>query len=122
MGEHGMRMSTPVEMAFKDLYMHRSLSFAMSTTASVYSDLPGGPRYPDSGAYASVLPVPTDVSDLGEGPPDTTTPELPRYGELVSFCCKRLGFTLEDFHGFRYRLRYPPIPTFAVMRHPLMPK
>ncbi len=121
-GEHGMRMSTPVEMALKDLFVHRSLSFAMSATASVYSDLPGGPRYPDAGAYASVLPVPTDVSDLGEGPPDTTTPELPRYGELVSFCCKRLGFTIDDFHGFRYRLRYPPIPTFVVMRHPLMPK
>jgi hypothetical protein len=122
MGEHGMRLSTPVEMVVRDIFIHRSLEFVKSVTASVYSDLPGGPRYPDSGVQATTLPVPTEVSDLGEGPPDTTTPELPRYSDLIAFCAKRLGYDINEFHGYRYRLRYPPIPTFVVLRHPLMAK
>lgn len=120
MGEHGMRMSTPVEEAFKDVYIHRSLAFAKNVTASVYSDLPDGPRYPDVGGHPAVLPVTTEVADLGESPPDTTTPEFPRYPDLVRFTAQHLGFSSDDFHGFRYRLRYPPIPSFVVMRHALL--
>lgn len=121
MGEHGMRLSTPVESSILDLFIHRSLKFALNANAAVYSDLPRGPRYPDDGGGAGLLPLPRGVSDLGDNPPDTTTPEMPRYGELVAYSVERLGFTLNDFHGYRYRLRYPPIPTFALLRHPLLP-
>lgn len=122
MGEHGMRISTPVEAALLDVFIHKSLTFAMEAQAAIYSDLPRGPRYPDDGPTAGLLPMPTDISDLGEGPPDTTTPELPRYSEIVSYTARRLGFGINDFHGFRYRLKYPPIPTFALIRHPLLKK
>ena len=121
MGEHGMRLSTPVELAIGDLFIHRSLDFAMHVKASVYSDLPRGPRYPEDGEEAGLLPMPSTVTDLGEGPPDTTTPEMPRYTELVDYAVSRLGCSSEEFHGFRYRLRYPPIPTLALLRHPLLP-
>lgn len=120
-GEHGTRLSTPVEMAVVDVYLHKSLAFAMDVTASVYSDLPRGPRYPEEGASAGLLPVPREVVDLGAGPPDTTTPEFPRYTDLVAFTAERMGFSVNDFRGFRYRLRYPPIPTFTLLRHPLLP-
>lgn len=120
-GEHGMRLSTPVELAIGDLFIHRSLAFAMDVKAAVYSDLPRGPRYPEDGNEAGLLPMPSTVADLGEGPPDTTTPEMPRYTELIEYAVSRLGLSSEEFHGFRYRLRYPPIPTLALLRHPLLP-
>ena len=38
----------------------------------------------------------------------------------VAFGAKCLGGKPEDFHGFRFRIKYPPIPTVAFLRHPLM--
>lgn len=120
MGEHGAHLSTPVEMAVVDLLIHRTLTFAMQPVARVYSELPGGPRYPTEGQDTGLLPLPDDVVDLGAGPPDTTTPELPRYREIVEFATQRLGCSINDFRGFRYRLRYPPIPTLALLQHRLL--
>ena len=39
----------------------------MNPTAHVYSQLPGGPQYPAGGKDAALLPVPTEVADLGFG-------------------------------------------------------
>jgi hypothetical protein len=120
MGEHGIHLSTPVELAIFDLFVHRSLTFAFNPTAKVYSKLPGGPQYPMEGRDIGLLPMPNEVVDLGAGPPDTTTPELPNYREVATFAVERLGWSLNDFHGFRYRLRYPPIPALALLQHPLL--
>lgn len=119
-GEHGVMLSTPVEAVIHDLFIHRSMAFAFNPTAHVYSQLPGGPQYPSSGRKAGLLPVGGDVVDLGYGPPDTTTTELPRYREMAEFTAKAMGFDLTDFQGYRFRLRYPPIPAIAVLRHPLL--
>lgn len=120
-GEHGVHLSTPVEMAILDLLVHRSLTFAMDPVAGVYSELPSGPRYPTEGQDSGKLPMIDDVVDLGEGPPDMTTPEMASYAQLVEFAVKRMGYSINDFRGYRYRLRYPPIPTLAVLKHKLLP-
>lgn len=120
-GEHGVHFSTPVEMGIIDLFVHRSLTFAMKPEARVYSMLPRGPQYPAEGRDIGLLPMPQDVTDLGEDPPDTTTPEVPNYHELVEFSTERMGYALREFHGFRYRLRYPAIPTLGLLQHPLLP-
>lgn len=119
-GEHGVMLTTPVESVVHDLFIHRSLTFAFGPTAHVYSQLPGGPQYPGSGPRAGLLPVGSDVVDLGAGPPDTTTPELPRYREMVELTTRRMGFQLNEFQAYRFRLRYPPIPSMAVLRHGLL--
>lgn len=119
-GEHGVNLTTPVEEVIADLLVHRDLKFAMNPTAEVYSQLPGGPRFPSAPAEAAALPVPTELVDLGS-PPDTTTPELPVYGDLAQLAAKRMGHDLSEFRGFRYRLKYPPIPAMAVIRHGLLP-
>lgn len=122
MGEHGVMMCTPVESVVHDLFIHRSLKFAFNPTAHVYSQLPGGPTYPGSGRLAGLLPVPGEVVDLGAGPPDTTTPEVPRYREMFDFAVTQMGHTMNDFQGYRFRIRYAPIPALAVLRHALLPK
>jgi hypothetical protein len=119
-GEHGTNLSTPVEMMIQDLLVHRSLTFALNPSAAVYSTLPGGPRYPDEGPDVGRMPMPEEVVGLGGQPPNMTTIEVPRYQELVEFTLARLGRSADEFHGFRHRVRYPTIPTVAVLRHPLL--
>lgn len=120
-GEHGITLSTPAEEVVRDLYIHNDLGFAFNPVARVYSLLPGGPQYPAAGEHAPQLPVPTEVVDLGASPPDTTTPSIPRYREMVEFAAAQSGFTLNDFRAYRFRLKYPPIPSFLVLRHALLP-
>jgi hypothetical protein len=90
-------------------------------TASAYSQLPGGPQYPTAGVDAPQLPVPTDVVDFGAAARTTTTPGVPRYVEMVEFAAQRVGCPLKDFRAFRFRLKYPPIPSMVVLRHSLLP-
>lgn len=120
-GEHGITLSTPAEEVVRDLYIHKDLAFAFDVTASAYSQLPGGPQYPVSGKEAPQLPIPTDIIDLGSASKTTTAPGVPRYAEMVEFAAERLGNSLGDFHAFRFRLKYPPIPSMVVLRHSLLP-
>ncbi len=119
-GEHGLYLYTPVEAVVLDLLIHRSLDFAMNPSAHLYSALPGGPRYPGEGPNVGKIITPERIVDLGS-PPDLTTPEFPRYQDLAEFAANRAGHPLHDFQGYRYRLKYPPIPTLAVIRHGLAP-
>ncbi len=119
-GEHGMHLSTPVELAINDLLVHKSLGFALNPEAAVYSDLPGGPRYPHEGPEIGRMPIPEEVVSLGSQPPSLTVIEIPRYTELIEFALGKLGRRIDEFHGFRHRVRYPTIPTIAVLRHHLL--
>ncbi len=118
-GEHGTHLWTPTELAISDLFVHRSLTFVNRPVVRVYSDLPGGPKYPTEGKDAGRLPLPEDVIDLGEGPPNTSMPEYRQYREMAEFAVGQMGFKIGDFRGYRFRLKYPPIPTMAVIQHPL---
>lgn len=118
LGEHIVRLSTPVEVLYHDLYVHRDLAFAMTPTVHIYSDLPGGPTFPYDGLERGQLPAMEDMVDLGE-PPNATAADLQNYRQMVDFGAERMGWSLKDFHGFRFRLRFPPIPTLCLYRYSL---
>lgn len=118
-GDHLVLLSTPVEVLVQDFFVHTSLDFAKDPTPHLYSQLPGGPLYPTD-EQIQALPTPSEVSDLGHGPPDTTLMDIPRYDDMVALAARELGFPLNEFHGFRHRVSYPPIPTASVLRHPLL--
>jgi hypothetical protein len=120
-GEYRVDLTTPAQGAINDVYIHRDLKFALNPTAHVYSALPGGAQYNEGAGNAVTLPVPCEVVDLGT-PPQTVTPELQAFGEIVSATAKQAGHSLADFLGYRHRLTYPPIPCIAVLRHALLPK
>lgn len=120
-GEYGTNLIVPSEALVLELFLHRDIPIEHNITTSVYSMFPDGPQYPESGSDALRLPVPTTVIDLGFGDTETRFPEFPRYRELREMVAARLGKPLAEFHRFRYRLRYPPIPTLAVLSHPLRP-
>jgi hypothetical protein len=48
--------------------------------------------------------------------------DVPRYREMMEFGARQLGFGLDEFRVFRWRLKYPPIPTLALLSHPLLPR
>ncbi len=119
LGEHGARLYTPVELLIHDLFVHRDMEHALSPEMFLYSQMPGGPVYPTSGRDRGMLPLHEITHERGGCPPDLVTPELPQYGRMIQTVADRAGWDLNDFHGFGFRMRYPPIPTLAMYRYAL---
>lgn len=118
--EHGANLVTPCEMFVFDLLVHQDLPVQLQLQAAVYSMFPGGPQYPAPGSESTRMPMPTEVIDMGMGTPPAPIPEVERYEEMIEQTAKRMGFKPGDFHTFRYRLSYPPIPTIAILSYPLL--
>ena len=118
-GEHFARLYTPVETLIHDFFVHKDLAYALNPQMFLYSQMPGGPVFPTAGRDRGLIAVHDPVIPLGSGPPDVVTPELPHYPRMVRAVFERLQWKPEAFHGFRFRLRYPPIPTLAVWRYEL---
>jgi hypothetical protein len=118
-GEHGARLYTPTELALHDLFVHRDLTYALTPEIYLYSQLPSMPSYPACGRDKGVLPLWEKVQSLGNSPPDALTPELPQYRHMIQRVFERAGWNANDFFGFRFRMRYPPIPTLAILRYEL---
>jgi hypothetical protein len=117
-GEHLVQLSTPVKLVVHDLFVHRDVPFSLPPRTLLYSQLPGGPVYPQCGRDRGQLPLREDVIELGT-PPDVIIPELPRHRRITDAVFARLDGTAADFVGYRLKLRFPPIPTVAVFRHEL---
>jgi len=122
LGEHIVRLSTPVEVLYHDFYVHRSLTFAMKPTIHLYSDLPGGPIFPLDGLDRGQLPVSEEIVDLGEGPPSASAADIANYRGMVDTAAQSMGRTMKEFRGFRFRMKYPPIPAQALYRYELPEK
>lgn len=119
-GDHVVMLMTPAEELVHDFVIHKSLGFGRELTAHMYSQLPGGPLYPQINEPWHQLPVSSDIADLGEAPPELTPLQVPNYREMVDLAARSLGYTIDDFCAFRYRLSCPPIPAASVLRHPLL--
>jgi len=117
-GELLVRLNTPAECLYFDFFVHRSLVFALNPDAFVYSQLPSEPGYPSGGRERGLLPFTEEVIDLGS-PPHMVTADIPRYREMFEFVCGRCGWRANEFHGFRLKLRYPPMPAVALFRFEL---
>ncbi|MFQ5424215.1 MAG: hypothetical protein ACE5F9_09580 [Phycisphaerae bacterium] len=118
-GEHAARIYTPVECLIHDFFVHKDLRYALSPEAFLYSQLPGGPVFPASGRDQGMLPMHERLQRLGGCPPDFVTPELPQYSQQLEAVFRRLKWDPDDFHGFRFKMQYPPIPAIAVLRYDL---
>jgi len=119
LGEHGARLYTPAELLIHDFIVHRDLQYAMSPQVFLYNQLPSGPPYPAGGRDRGLLPLWEGVQDLGGGPPDVLAPEVPFYRSMIRAVFDRVGWSAGDFQGFRFTMRYPPIPTLALYRYEL---
>jgi hypothetical protein len=118
-GELYMSLSTPVETAIFDVFFHRSMAEARNPEVALYSQLPGGPVYPRCGVEAGRMFLHEKLIDLGDGPPDVVTADIPHYPRMIDYVFEKLGWRARDFRGFRLRVKYPSIPVLAVLRYPL---
>lgn len=118
-GEHIVHLITPVEVVYHDLFVHRSLGFALNPTTHLYSALPGGPAYPEDGRERGLLPLPEKTINLGATSVAVSMPESPRYNRMLDLAAERMGHSIADFHAFRLCIRYPTIPTLALHRYRL---
>lgn len=118
-GEHVVRLNTPVELLYHDLYVHRSLEAATSARLYLHNGLPGAPVYPYDGRERSQLPLAEEMIDLGEAPPAATAPEIAEYRQMLETALEALGARLDEMRGFRLRMRFPPTPAFAIYRYAL---
>lgn len=122
LGEHIARLSTPSEILIHDLFVHEDLDYAFSPRIALYNQLPSAPEYPASGRDQGLLPVEEKVIELGRGPSGLMTVEIPQYKSMIEAVYDRLGWEAGRFHGFRFKMRYPPIPALAVLRYDLTGK
>ncbi|MCB9854098.1 MAG: hypothetical protein H6818_00310 [Phycisphaerales bacterium] len=118
-GEHLARLYTPAELLIHDLFVHKDITNAHDPTIHLYDQLPIAPPYPVCGRERSELPFAESVQALGHGSRSAVVPEFPRYGAIIDSACERLAWDPKAFLGFRFRLKYPPIPSVALFRYPL---
>lgn len=121
-GEYMGTLNTPAQLVIHDLFVHPEARLPMPLSVHLYSQLPGGPIYPNCGRNQGELRLPTTMIELGGGggeSPDLTTPEVPRYRQLMEMAAMRVGWPLGDFAGYRLKIPYPPIPTVTLFRHVL---
>lgn len=119
MGEHVARLNTPVELLIHDFFVHKDLKYAFSPDVFLYSQLPSLPPFPKGGRKRGLLPLYEKIQSLGKGSSAVLTPELPQYHGMIESVFTRLEWKDKDFHVFRFIMKYPPIPTLAVLRYDL---
>lgn len=118
-GEHATRVFVPAEMLQCDLYVHRDLAFPLPPQTLLYSQL-AGTMYPGPRGGGDRLPLAETVAAIGSCPPVPATPWMSRYSAMIEHAFQQGGWNADEFHGFRFAMRYPPIPTVAVLRYPLL--
>lgn len=119
LGEHITRLYTPAESLIHDLFVHRDLAYALAPTIHLYSQLPIDMPYPTEDRASGTLPLWERIQFLGAEPPVVVTPEFPKYRAMIQSVFDRAGWDAGDFHGFRFTMKYPPLPAVAVFRYPL---
>ncbi|HPF37810.1 MAG TPA: hypothetical protein P5081_10755 [Phycisphaerae bacterium] len=121
-GEHLARLYTPAELLVHDLFVHEDLKNAHNPKIHLYDQLPIAPPYPIGGRDRGELPIAESVQSLGVGTRSAVVPEFPTYPAIIDAACKRLEWDPGAFRGYRFRLKYPPIPSVALFRYPLAEK
>jgi hypothetical protein len=101
---------TPANSLVFDILIHRDLFPTNEPLKpNLYSDLFGG----GPGFYyeeSDRLPLHESMQYLGEGN-SVSTPDIPRYSEMLSLAFSRSGFAADEFNAYRLRVEYPTIST-----------
>lgn len=116
-GEFFSPINAPVENLMFDVLVHRDLlAEGFKLKAEVLQADSSSPLFDRRG---TALPCPERVRRLGHGKPRVVTPLAPRYGEIVEYVYRELDWDAEDFRGFRFEMKYPPLPCTVVLGYEL---
>ena len=116
-GELFASINAPVQHLLFDVIVHRDL--ADEGLIPVAQVLQADSSSPFFDRQSSALPSPERVRRLGSGKPRVVTPLAPRYGEIVEHVYRELEWDAQDFRGFRFEMKYPPLPCTVVLGYEL---
>jgi hypothetical protein len=119
-GEHGVRNLIPAESLQADLLVHRSLPIARNAETMLISGLGGERLGQFAGVRFDYLPMPERLQSIGHEPPVVSSTVVPRYPDMVDLLMQRMKWDINQFVGYRLVMKYPPIPTVAMIRYPLV--
>lgn len=114
-GECLTDINVPVESLLFDLIVHRDVVDELQPEVKLFQ----GSATPQLKPFATPLPCPEDIQDIGSGPPRMATPLMPRYGQLIGSVFKRAGWDPMEFRAVRFEMKYPPVHSSVLVRYSL---
>jgi hypothetical protein len=114
----GCALVTPVELLQLDLIVSERLPWARNPEVVLYSQLDGSSSSLDE-QDDQRLPLLETVHELGRGTSTMASPDVPGYSDMLQLAFERTGWAGETFRGYRFVMRYPPIPTTVAFVSPL---
>ncbi|MBX3376255.1 MAG: hypothetical protein KF678_04545 [Phycisphaeraceae bacterium] len=98
----------PLEVFCGDILMHRDVWGTRPPEVRVYAHpLDGSTEFREH----DLLSLTERAEYLGDGIGAAATPLVPRYGEILGYAMKRMGWRPEEFRVFRCRVEYPVLYT-----------
>jgi hypothetical protein len=113
---HYMRsqIRTPCEVLVHDVLIYDGLFEGRMPELRIYGDHRGvDPAAPDR--EMDLLPMSETVAHLGRGPDVLSTPDVPRYVEMVRYALDRAGWDPSRFDIYRCRVEYPIMPSTVAL-------
>jgi hypothetical protein len=112
-------ITTPCETLIFDQIIHEQVFGRIEPELIVYSALGPGDRFPGGRPDRLTLAVSERVERIGRGASVLRTAHMPRYPELARYVFQRMGWEGNAFEVYRVEMRFPPMPSYVVMRHEL---
>lgn len=101
-------VTPPVRALQFDVLLHRDIYPGASPSLRIYDTvLDGVADVNDPGRDLDVLDLDERVQALGAGLDGLRIPDFARYAELVGYAMGRLGWSLDEFRGWRCAVDYP---------------
>ena len=105
----------------RDLFVHDDLPVGLPPRPLLLGCMSGPVPNPALARPGDALPLAERVHEIGMKPSAAATPLIPEYPRMLEFAYERLGVDGEAFRGFRFVMKYPPIPSILVLRYDLGP-
>lgn len=120
-GSSAAAISLPTENLIQDLIIHRSVE-VQDLDVSVFGFPHGGLDSPAAQGNKNVLPFALEPEEIAGSPPAVATPLAPRYSNMINRVYQRMGWTPNEFRGWRVQFSFPPMSSRVVLRWMLPPE
>lgn len=114
-------MQTPVERLIFDMFKHKDLRVDGPPPTQLLDRLTYPHVADESQLEKQSLPTAETPAGLPNGLSGAHTVHMPFYLKMLSIVSEKIHMPVEDFHGSRFEMTYPPISTTASRRFPLNP-
>jgi hypothetical protein len=115
-------LQTPVEKVVFDYFVHDSIKHSGRFVTHLLDRL----TFPHDNTVENFDDQSMSIAERGYGLPrgidGAATAHLPWYPRLMEFVSTKTGYGIDEFHGSRFEMTYPPISTTLSRRISLQPR